>query len=68
MLDFIKANFATLLLSFFILLFTAVTLFVFWKFGMNKDAVDWAKTAFVGFMSAMLGLITGKALGKGDGQ
>ena len=59
MLDFIKANFTVLLLSFFIILFTGITLLVFAKFGGSKDAVSWTTNAFSGFMGALLGLIVG---------
>lgn len=64
MFDFAKNNFAILLLSFFILLFTFITLFVFAKFGGSKDAVSWATNAFSGFMGALLGLITGTAVAR----
>lgn len=67
-MNFAKENFATLLLSGFIFLFTLVTLLIFWKFGASKDAVSWATNAFSGFMGALLGLITGKAISKEEKQ
>ena len=60
--DWHKANFPIFLLSGFIVLFTAVTLFVFIYLGASKDAVSWANNAFSGFMGALLGIITGSSM------
>jgi hypothetical protein len=62
MTDWTKTNFPILLLSGFIVLFTAVTLFVFVYLGASKDAVSWANNAFSGFMGALLGIITGSSM------
>ncbi len=61
--DFFTKNFAIILLSLFVVVFTGVTLFVFIKLGASKDAVSWATNAFSGFMGALLGLITGTTIG-----
>lgn len=63
MKDFLKSQFDKLLLSFFLVLFTAVVLFLF-KHGADTKVLDWAANAFSSFMGALLGLITGVAIGR----
>jgi hypothetical protein len=62
-MDFLKQQFDKLLMTGLVLMFTGVVLYVFIHIP-NDKAIDWAVGSFGLMLGALLGLITGYALGK----
>lgn len=63
MIAFIDKHFAELLLSFFVVMMMIVIL-VLLRHGESDAIFDWLSRAFDEFQGALLGLLTGVAIGK----
>jgi hypothetical protein len=57
--DFFRDHFNVLLLSFFVLLFTAVVTMMVFKH-VDREAIAWAAGGFSNFVGALLLLVTNK--------